>query len=162
MKTLILGLGNPILSDDAAGLEVARRVHSRLGRKDIDLIEAATGGLQTLQLLLGYDRAAIIDVIPDEEHFGQIYRLTPQQLGDPSTSATHGVGLGQAIQWGRKVDLDVPETVTIYAIAVKDPWTFGEKLTPQMEEALPAIVNEIADDLAQQWNLHKEQSQPPT
>jgi len=151
MKTLILGLGNPILSDDTAGLEVARRVHSLLARKNIDLIEAATGGLQTLQLLLGYDRAVIIDVIPDEEHAGQVYRLTPQQFGDPSSSATHGVGLGQAIQWGRKVGLDVPQTVTIYAIAVKDPWTFGEKLTPEMEEALPDIVREIGEEVAALW-----------
>lgn len=161
MKTLILGLGNPILSDDAAGLEVARRVHTLLGRKDIDLIEAATAGLQTLQLLLGYERAVIIDVIPDEEHIGKVYRLSPQQFGDPSSGATHGVGLGQAIQWGRKAGLDVPQTVTIYAIAVKDPWTFGEKLTPQMAKALPAVVREIADDLARQWGLHEEQRQPP-
>jgi hydrogenase maturation protease len=153
IKTLILGLGNSILTDDAAGLEVARRVHSQLGCKDIDLIEAATAGLRSLQLLLGYDRAVIIDVIPDRENTGHVYRLTPKELGDPSTSATHGVGLGQAIQWGRKAGLDVPETVTIYAIAVNDPWTFGEELTPQMEEALPAIVDEIADELAREWEL---------
>jgi hydrogenase maturation protease len=151
MKTLILGLGNPILSDDAAGLEVARRVHSLLGRKEIDLIEAATGGLQTVQLLIGYDQAIIIDVIPDREHTGTVYRLSPQELGDPSYHATHGVGLGQAIQWGRKIGLDLPRTVIIYAIAVNDPWTFSEELTPEMEKALPDIVREIGEEVATLW-----------
>ena len=151
MKTLILGLGNPILSDDAAGLEVARRVHSLLGRKEIDLIEAATGGLQTVQLLIGYDQAIIIDVIPDREHTGTVYRLSLQELGDPSYHATHGVGLGQAIQWGRKIGLDLPRTVIIYAIAVNDPWTFSEELTPEMEKALPDIVREIGEEVATLW-----------
>ena len=151
MQSLILGLGNPILTDDAAGLEVARRVHSLLGREEIDLREAATGGLQTVQLLIGYDRAAIIDVIPDREHAGRVYRLSPQELGDPSSQVTHGIGLGQAIQWGRKIGLDLPRTVIIYAIAVKDPWTFGEELSPEMEKALPDIVREIGEELAALW-----------
>ncbi len=151
MKTLILGLGNPILSDDAAGLEVARRVHSLLGRKEIDLIEAATGGLRAVQLLIGYDQAVIIDVIPDREHAGTVYRLSAQELGDPSYHATHGVGLGQAIQWGRKIGLDLPETVIIYAIAVNDPWTFGEELTPEMAKLVPEIVREIGEEVAALW-----------
>lgn len=158
MKTLILGLGNPILTDDAAGLQAARRLHSLLGRGEIDLVEAATAGLQSVQLLLGYDRAVIIDVMPDPERVGSLRRLSLEELGHPSSPVTHGIGLGRALQWAREAGLAVPASVEIYAIAVKDPWTFGEGLSPEVEAALPTVVQQIADELARLWPEEKRQA----
>jgi len=44
MKTLVLGLGNPILSDDAVGLHAARAAASVLqGRQDIESVKTITG-----------------------------------------------------------------------------------------------------------------------
>ena len=63
MKTLVLGLGNPILSDDGVGLRVARAVESQLSQQEITVMETSMGGLSLLDLLTGYDRAIIIDAI---------------------------------------------------------------------------------------------------
>ena len=42
MRTLVLGLGNPLLTDDAVGLLVARALRSRLGnRSDVEVDEGA-------------------------------------------------------------------------------------------------------------------------
>ncbi len=52
MKTVVLGLGNPILTDDSVGLKVARAVQERVVDPDVSVIEACTGGLEVLDLLL--------------------------------------------------------------------------------------------------------------
>lgn len=76
-KTLVLGLGNPILSDDGVGLRVAAGLEGRLG-EGVTVIEASLAGLDLLELLSGYDRAIIIDAIQTEGgQPGRIYRLDP-------------------------------------------------------------------------------------
>ena len=148
MRTLILGLGNPILSDDAAGLQAARRLYELLGGEDVDLVEAALAGMQTVQLLSGYDRAVVIDVVQDEAKVGEVWRIDTDDLESVSSTSSHGIGLGQALRLARLMDLPVPEQILIYAIAAADISTFGETLTPQLAKALPAIVRRIAADLA--------------
>lgn len=45
----------------------------------------------------------------------------------------------------------LPGETIIHAIAVVDSYTFGEGMTPQVEQALPGAVQEIATDLARLW-----------
>jgi hydrogenase maturation protease len=148
LRTLILGLGNPILSDDAAGLQAARQLYELVGSDDVDLVEAAVAGMQTVQLLSGYDRAVVIDVVQDEARVGEVWRLDSAELEDVSSTSSHGIGLGQALRLARLMGLPVPEQILIYAIAAADTSTFGESLTPRLGQALPAIVRRIAADLA--------------
>ncbi len=56
MKTLVLGLGNPLLGDDAVGLRVAASLRGRLP-PDVELDEDYCGGLRLMERLAGYDRA---------------------------------------------------------------------------------------------------------
>ena len=148
MRTLILGLGNPILSDDAAGLQAARQLYELIDGEDIDLVEAAVAGMQTVQLLSGYDRAVIIDVVQDEARVGEVWRLDARELESGSATSSHGIGVGQAMRLARLVGLPLPEEILIYAIAAADTSTFGESLTPQLGQAMPSIVRRIAADLA--------------
>jgi len=153
LKTLILGLGNPILSDDAAGLHIARLLHECLGGKDVDLVEAAVAGLQTVELLSCYDRAVVIDVVQDEARAGEFCRLDPRDLEAGSSISSHSIGLGQALRLAHLLGLPLPAQTLVYAVAVADPYTFGERLTPRIEEALPSIVQQIAADLSRLWAL---------
>jgi hydrogenase maturation protease len=151
LRALILGLGNPILSDDAVGLVVARRLLERIGREDVDLIEAATSGLQTVQLLSRYDRAVIIDSTQDKAGLGQACRLEAYELETYPLLSSHGVGLGQAIRLAQQLGMRLPDPLLVYAIAVADPYTFGERLTPDLERRLPSLVQQIASDLTRIW-----------
>lgn len=151
MKALILGLGNPILSDDAVGLQVARRLFERIGGEDIDLIEAAASGLQTIQLLSRYDRAVIIDSTRDKVKVGKVRRLQVDELQTYPLLSSHGVGLGQAVRLARQLGMRLPDPLLVYSIAVADPYTFGERLTPELERALPSLTQQIASDLTRLW-----------
>ena len=151
MRTLILGLGNPILSDDAVGLLVARRLFERIGKEDVDLVEAAISGLQTVQLLSRYDRAVIIDSHQDGTRIGKLRRIEVKELDASPLLSSHGVGLGQAIRVAKQLGMRLPEPLLIYAIAIADPYSFGERLTPELERALPSLVQQIASDLTRIW-----------
>ncbi len=74
MKTVVLGLGNPILTDDGVGLRVARELEGRLDQQEATVMETSLAGLNMLDLLAGYDRAIIIDAIQTiGGKAGQIY-----------------------------------------------------------------------------------------
>ncbi|MCX8092772.1 MAG: hydrogenase maturation protease, partial [Candidatus Goldbacteria bacterium] len=62
-KTLILGLGNSILSDDRIGLYIAQEIHKKLNSKNIDLKLAEIAGMDLLYMVSGYDNLIVIDSI---------------------------------------------------------------------------------------------------
>lgn len=53
-----------------------------------------------------------------------------------------------ALELARELSLPLPQELLIYVIAVKDPHTFGERFTPEVERALPDAANRIAAELA--------------
>lgn len=151
MKTLVLGLGNPILTDDGVGIHVVRQAAAACHRPDVTFAEAAVGGLRLLELIAGYDRLILVDAIrtPDGRP-GQIYRLG---LGDLRASrhagSTHDLSFQEAIAWGRRLGLALPadEAISIIAIEAEDVLSFGEALTPAVAAAMPAAVKELLEEL---------------
>ena len=64
MKSLVIGLGNPLVTDDSVGLRVAAELRDRLaGRADVEVTEDYWGGLRLMEQMVGYDRAIVIDAI---------------------------------------------------------------------------------------------------
>jgi hydrogenase maturation protease len=113
-----------------------------------DLAEAAVAGLKTVQLLAPYDRAVIIDSIHDGSRVGHVYTLREDELRANSSPISHGVNLRSALELARHLSFPLPRELLIYVIAVEDPYTFGERFTPEVERALPAAAASIAAELA--------------
>jgi hydrogenase maturation protease len=145
MKTLILGLGNPILTDDAAGLRVAAELKRRINQPDITVMETEAGGINLLDLIVGYDRVIIIDaILTGTEDVGRVSRLTPETLRKARhLNSTHGIDFTGLIDLGRKMGLGLPPDIIIFAIGVEDVETFGERCTPDVEKAIPLCAEEI-------------------
>lgn len=148
-KTLVLGLGNPILSDDGAGCRVAMALKDKLDGSEVDVLEASVAGLDFLDLLTRYDRAIIIDAIQtDKGTPGQVYRLESEILADTRHAGTpHDVNLATALELGKKLDLPLPGQITIFAIEVADVTSFGEECTPEVTKAIPACAALIFREL---------------
>ena len=148
MKTLILGLGNPILSDDGAGIYVARALEGRVDPAEITVTEASVAGLNLLDLIVGYDRAIIIDAIQTRGgKVGQVYQLEPGAFGVIRHSMTsHDVNLSTALELGKRLGLVLPE-ITIFAIEVEDVTSFSEECTPEVSEAVPVCVEMVLQEL---------------
>lgn len=149
MKTLILGLGNPILSDDGIGLRVARALQSKCNQPEVTVMETGMAGLGLLDLLVGYDRAIIIDGVQTAGgKAGQIYRLKPDAFNATRHTGTpHDVNFTTALELGNRLGLALPQQITIFAIEVGDIITFSERCTPKVEQMIPLAVDMVIQEL---------------
>lgn len=148
-KTLVLGVGSSILTDDAVGLVVTERLRERFGgRDDVDFGLNEEAGFSLLDESLGYGRLVIIDSILTVGEPGAVHRLDLSDLGRTiHSNSPHGLNLATVLELGRTQGMDVPADVIIYAIEVVDTLTFGERLTPELDARVDAIVDEIAEEL---------------
>ena len=145
-NSVIVGLGNPILTDDAVGLAVARSVHKRLADPQVDLVEGAVGGIQLIEMLDGYDKAVIVDAIKTEDgRVGDHYLLDLEGSIRSSrrTGMTHEIGLLEGLELGRNVGLHMPDYLRVYAVEVADPFTFGTEMTDEVKAAVPIVADSI-------------------
>ncbi|HER44077.1 MAG TPA: hydrogenase maturation protease, partial [Candidatus Eisenbacteria bacterium] len=148
MKTIVLGLGNTILSDDGAGIYAARAAREGLaGRADV--VEAELAGFDLIEILEGYGRAIIIDAIDlDGEAPGSVFRLSPDDLRiTPRLASFHDIDIVTAVALGKRLGLEMPSEILIYAVQVKDALTLNEGCTPDVEAAIPALAAEICSEV---------------
>lgn len=150
MKTLVLGLGNPILCDDGVGNRVAQDLENLAAQQqDVTVMETSASGLGLLDILAGYDKVIIVDAIQTEKGKpGQIHRLTPDAFNDTHhASSPHDVNFATALELGKRLGVDMPEQIVIYAIEVVDTTTFTEGCTPQVRKAIPRCIELITKEL---------------
>jgi hydrogenase maturation protease len=145
MKTLILGIGNTVLSDDGVGCKVAQRLKRRLsGRSDITVKETSLSGLSLLDEIAGYERLIIIDAIQTRGGKpGAIYKLSPSDFKTGRMAIIHDLGLVSTLELGRKLEMEMPNEVVIFAIEAKDMATFSEKCTSEVKKAIPKAVEMV-------------------
>jgi hydrogenase maturation protease len=149
LRTLVLGLGNPILSDDSVGFRVAQLLRSQLDQREVTVLETGVAGLNLLDLLVGYDKAVIIDAIQTVEgKAGDVYRLDPRDFDQTGrTLSSHGLNFATTLTLDKKLGLALPQRIIIFAIEIEDTSTFSEQCTPEVEKALPAIVDMVIREL---------------
>ncbi len=144
-KLLFLGLGNPILSDDAVGIRVVDKIKSIMGDSNgIDFVTGSMAGLRILDVIQGYDELVIVDAIEKGGEPGTLYKIPIEDLeGTLHLTSLHSINLVTAIELGRKMSLKIPKRISIYGIEVKDVVKFSEKMTPEVEESIPKNAEEI-------------------
>jgi hydrogenase maturation protease len=145
MKTLVVGLGNPILSDDGVGLRVAARIRETVNKEDVTVTESELSGLTLLEYFCDYDRVIIIDAIvtPDGTP-GTIHRLTPSSLErSRHVESTHGLNFVESIEMCRMLGLTLPGEIIIFAIEAMDISTFSEEMTSPVACAVAACSEQV-------------------
>jgi hydrogenase maturation protease len=151
MKTLVLGLGNSILSDDGVGIKVAHEVANQLNSPQITVSETSAAGLSLLDSIVGYDKVIIIDAIQTEKgRAGQIYRMGTEDFSlTKHFSSPHQINLATALELGKMLDLAMPQKITIFAVEAKNITSFSEKCTPEVEQVIPAVVKMVLEELSE-------------
>jgi len=145
MNTLILGIGNPILTDDGVGIKIAQKLKEEKAK--LEVIEASEAGIILLDLIVGYNKLIIIDSIKTEKGKpGDLYKLELEDL-KPSKdfSSSHGIGIATAFELGQRRGYRMPKSVSIYAVNIKDNSTFGEECTEEVKERIPFIAKQIIE-----------------
>jgi hydrogenase maturation protease len=140
-RTVIVGFGNTYCGDDGIGPAVARGVQRELGG---DLLELSTSALELVERLAGYRLAVIIDALVDEDE--PLGTVKPLQLVTGRAIpglGFHTAGLGTALALARALDMQVPETVRVYGIVIREPRVFTESLSGELAARLPEMVAHI-------------------
>jgi len=151
--TLVVGMGNPILSDDGVGLLVAERLRDAQLPDDVEVVQSEVAGLRLLELVRGFTRVIIIDAIrspaEDARDPGEIVRYEAKDFrGGHRYGSAHSIGLDTALEVGHRLGYDMPEEVTVFAIEAVDVETFGEELSPPVAAAAERVLDMIAAELA--------------
>ncbi|MCD6330258.1 MAG: hydrogenase maturation protease [Candidatus Cloacimonetes bacterium] len=146
MKTLVLGLGNTILSDDGVGIHIARHIKEKL--PEIDMIEASAAGFRVVDEIIGYDKLILIDSIKTKNgQPGTYYKLGIEEFKSTlHHSSPHDMNMFDALQLMKKHNADLPKEIIIYAIEVEDTFTFSEQCTEKVAEVIPEITSIIIRD----------------
>lgn len=142
MKTLVLGLGNELLSDDGVGIAAARSLQIELaGVEDIDVVESSLAGIALLDLFLGYDRAIVIDAIRTRRSPpGSVIELSPADLDPVEAPSPHFTGLPEMLAVARELELDFPGDVRILAVEAEDVGTIGGGMSEAVRLAIPRVI----------------------
>jgi hydrogenase maturation protease len=146
MKTIIIGLGNPILGDDSVGWRVAELVKQSIeetgvAHPDLEVDCLALGGISLMERMVGYDRAILIDALTTRQRpLGSVFQFSIEDLPDLSAdhmTAVHDTSLPNALKFGRTIGAHLPEKIEIVGIETISVYDFSEELSPPVAEAVP-------------------------
>ena len=137
MRRRVIGIGTEHRGDDAAGLEVARRL------RNVGAVSCGTGSLDMIDLWEGYDEVVIVDAMKSGSAPGTVARFDGlrDQLPRPPVATTHAFGTGEAVELGRILDR-LPDKMTLIAIEV-DRVDIGAPISQEVAAAIDQIVEEL-------------------
>ena len=151
-RTIVIGLGNPLLGDDGVGWRVADEVEDRLraarqaGREipGVEIERLGVGGLRLMECLTGYDAAILVDAAEfPNRPIGEVRSCCLDDLADYAAGhldSAHDASLRTALDLGRRLGADLPariDTVTVQAHRTDE---FSEELSPAVLAAVPAAA----------------------
>jgi hydrogenase maturation protease len=146
MKVLVLGMGNPILTDDSVGLAVAERLRTCLAGADVT--SSTLIGLGLLDDIAGYDKIFLVDAMSGGSTPGTLKKIMRDEPGGTRHLFTsHGINFFEIMELGALLGYDMPEIGALYGIEIGEETNFGESLSPRIAELLPRITSDIARDI---------------
>jgi hydrogenase maturation protease len=148
MKTLIIGLGNPILGDDGVGWKIAQEVEHQLTRppsltlppfsakfsgkwgetergrgEDIAVECLSLAGISLMEQMIGYERVILIDSLNTGKHpRGTVVTFTLDELADLTyghSASAHDLSLKNALVLGRSMGARLPDDKNVHVVAVE-------------------------------------------
>jgi hydrogenase maturation protease len=143
---VIIGLGNEIAGDDGAGIWVARKLGEILqDRPEIEVVPLPWAGFSLLDMLVGRQRAAIVDCLCTGLHPpGTIVRLNEKDFrGSVRLNSFHDINFATVLELGRKMGWQMPAQIAIWGIEGDEMDEFKEELSPAVWRAVDQVVKEI-------------------
>jgi hydrogenase maturation protease len=147
-RTVVLGLGNPVLRDDAVGLRVVERLKEML-RADpapgVDVVASTRAGFELIDILQGYGQAIIVDCLDVPEPVpGRVRKLDLENFaGSARLNASHEISIVTAFELAKRLGVAMPEKVEIFAVEASDVRTLCEEMTEQVAAAVKPLAEEI-------------------
>jgi hydrogenase maturation protease len=144
---LVIGVGNEVRGDDAAGLRVSRELRPLVGH-GVRIVECAGEVTELLDLWEGQDRVYLIDAVRSGGAPGSWHRIPVGDEPLPSTledTSTHGLSIATAVALGQVLGR-MPTRLVVYGIeAVRfEP---GSEPSPEVLAGIERVTHALAEEL---------------
>ena len=153
-RTIVVGLGNPVLGDDGVGWRVADEVERRLAARPsggpgstVDVLRLGVGGLRLMECLTGYEAAILVDAAefpgrPD----GEVCTCALEDLADFAAGhldSAHDASLRTALALGHQLGASLPESIHAVTIQALRTDEFSEELSPGVAAAVRVAADAV-------------------
>lgn len=150
MRALIIGCGNLLRGDDAAGPEVVRRLTARGLPDGVGCVDAATAGIDVALSMRSVPHVIVVDACRSGNTPGTLIELSGaevEQLPPPSGISVHALRWDHALAFARwRLADEYPAKVTVLLIE-GERFEYGEPLSPAVEEGVERVCRRILEDL---------------
>jgi len=147
-KTLILGVGNILLSDDGVGVHVGRRLEEEMAfPPEVEVLDGGTKGMDLLHYLEGVSRLLIIDAVETGEPPGTLVRLTGEQVPAYLSikMSPHEIGLPDMLFAAQLREI-YPDEVVILGVqpaTTEVGLDLSEPVAAQVDELVKRVLEEL-------------------
>lgn len=146
-EILVIGIGNEMRGDDAAGLLAARRIKAA-ALPDVTVRESAGDPAGLMEAWRGARKVCVIDCCAPMGEPGRIHRFDARAAPLPEvvrTHSSHGAGLGMAIELARTLGALPPE-LTVFAIEGR-AFDHGATPTPAIAKTIDAVTFLVSSEI---------------
>jgi hydrogenase maturation protease len=152
VELLVIGCGNVLRGDDAAGPVLVRRLWERGGFGDnVRLADGGTSGMDVAFQMRHAKRVLLVDASRTGAKPGTMYRIPGDELAElpPVTGfASHDFRWDNAIAFGRwLLGPLMPENIDVYLIEGEN-FAFGENLSDAVDTAIDRVADLILAEAA--------------
>ena len=148
-KTVILGVGNVLLSDEGIGVHVANELSTMELPPGVSVVEGGTDGFRLLNIITEADRLIVVDAVKGGAEPGSIYRFNVDEVRNvPSgfRTSVHQVGILEVIDLSGLIG-KTPKT-TVIGVEPKS-LEMSLELSPEIREKIPRIIELVFEELKQ-------------
>jgi hydrogenase maturation protease len=149
LRTVILGIGNIILSDEGVGVRAAEALSAAYEiPADVEVIDGGTTGMELLGPLTGVDLLVVLDAIKAGRAPGTVVTLTGSEV--PvffcSRLSPHQISICDVLA-GLEFSGEAPKDLVLIGCE-PDSLELGLELTPMIAAQIPEMVRIAVAELA--------------
>jgi hydrogenase maturation protease len=150
----IVGVGNRLRGDDAAGIEAVRRARP-LVPDAVRVLERDGEPAGLIDAWSGADQVVVVDAVSAGGAPGMVHRLDASEAALPARlfgASTHELGVAQAIELSRALGT-LPSKVIVLGIEGAD-FDARDGLSPAVERGVDAAVRVVVEEVASSTSGH--------
>ncbi|WP_273264795.1 HyaD/HybD family hydrogenase maturation endopeptidase [Flexistipes sinusarabici] len=148
MNICVLGLGNLLMNDDAAGALTAKELQKEFDNSDnFKIIEGGTLGMDLLHFIQWSDYLIIIDSVQLDLDPGSVVKIEGKDIDYvfQNKLSPHQMGM-KDILFASEISGDLPEKIVFYGIQVENI-EMDMKLSAKVKANISKLKNEVIKEI---------------
>jgi hydrogenase maturation protease len=149
-RTVVIGIGNRLRGDDAAGVLVAESLSPRVP-EGVEVVSCDEEPSRLMDAWEGAESVLLVDTVSSGAAPGTLHRFDAGEEAVPARtfrSSTHAIGIADTIELARALGR-LPRRVRVYGIE-GGSFETGGSLTPAVESAVAFLVRDVLAGLEEE------------